>query len=509
MTLRKLAGDTLIYGTGYILGKVLNYLLITIYLTWKFDGETEQYGLYTDFYFYVALLLVLLTLRMETTFFRFASDTAMRKTVFSQSCLILMVTAVAWTVFIFLFQTPIANFLQYPGYEKHVVTLGLIIALDVLVAVPFAAFRLEGRPIRYSILRILGILCNIAAVIFFFEIAPRLAEQGLADWYRHEDRLYYVFLANFIGSLIVFMLFIPQLFRIHWSWDGRLMKRMLIYALPLVVVGIAGVINQSSYITFQKYILPNSLIENLSTGGVYAAATRLAIIMSLFTTAFNYAAEPFFFQHAKAEGAKQTYADVAKAFTIAASILMVGILLYLDLIQYIIGTSYREYLGVVPILLTGFLFLGLYYNVSAWYKITDKTHLGALISTVASVLTIGLNILLIPAMGVVGSAWAALACYGFMITACYALGRRYYPVPYDLKVIALTIAGALIVYWISVIIKDIIGGALWLNLLISTILLGVYIAVLYRMEGRLILSVFKRQPGSTPLVSPVSETPLS
>jgi O-antigen/teichoic acid export membrane protein len=231
--------------------------------------------------------------------------------------------------------------------------------------------------------------------------------------------------------------------------------------------------------------------------------------MSLFTTAFNYAAEPFFFQHAKAEGAKQTYADVAKAFTIAASILMVGILLYLDLIQYIIGTSYREYLGVVPILLTGFLFLGLYYNVSAWYKITDKTHLGALISTVASVLTIGLNILLIPAMGVVGSAWAALACYGFMITACYALGRRYYPVPYDLKVIALTIAGALIVYWISVIIKNIIGGALWQNLLISTILFGVYIAVLYRMEGKLILSVFKRQSRSTPFVSPVSETPLS
>lgn len=495
MTLRRLAGDTLIYGTGYILGKVLNYLLITVYLTWKFDGEQAQYGLYTDFYFYVALLLVLLTLRMETTYFRFASDKERRQSTFSQASLILLATSAVWVILVLAGQTQLANALEYPGYEKHVVVLGLIIALDVMVAVPFAALRLEGRPIRYTWLRMLGILINIVAVIFFLEVLPALAKQGIGwaeAWYNHDDRLYYVFLSNLLGSLVVFGIFIPQFLRIRWAWDTVLLKKMMAYALPLVVVGVAGVINQSSYITFQKYILPDSLTENLTAGGIYAAATRVAILMSLFTTAFNYAAEPFFFQHAKSEGAKQIYAEVAKAFTIAGCILMAGILLYLDGVQLLLGESYRSGLHVVPILLLGFLFLGLYYNVSVWYKVTDKTHIGALISTCASVITIVLNILLLPAFHVVGSAWAALACYAFMIVACYLIGRRYYPVPYDLKRILIPIAGALLIYWISLQLRGIFGDALWKTLLTNTVLFIAYVAVLYKMEGKLILSIIRK-----------------
>lgn len=495
MTLRKLAGDTIVYGSGYILGKVLNYLLIMIYLTWKFDGETAQYGLYTDFYFYVALLLVLLTLRMETTYFRFAGDKETRLNVFSQASLILFTTSVAWILLVLAGQTQIAQALEYPGYEKHVVTLGIIIALDVMMAVPFAALRQESRPVRYSVLRLLGVIINIVVVIFFLDVLPWLADHNVSwaeSWYDHDDRLYYVFLSNLIGSLVVFLIFIPQYLRIRWAWEWSLAKKMLVYALPLVIVGIAGVINQSSYITFQKYILPDSLTENLSAGGIYAAATRIAIFMSLFTTAFNYAAEPFFFQHAKAEGAKQMYADVAKAFTISACVLMAGILLYLDLIQLLIGESYRSGLSVVPILLLGFLFLGLYYNVSVWYKITDKTHIGALISTCASVITIVLNIVLIKALGVEGSAWAALGCYTFMIVTCYAVGRRYYPVPYELARIAIPIAGVLIVYWVSVQISELLDQVLWRTLLINTVLFVAYVAVLYKMEGRLILSVIRR-----------------
>jgi O-antigen/teichoic acid export membrane protein len=301
-----------------------------------------------------------------------------------------------------------------------------------------------------------------------------------------------VFLSNLIGSLIVFIIFLPQYLRIRWSWDIVLVRRMLKYALPLVVVGVAGVINQSSYITFQKYILPNSLIENLAAGGIYAAATRIAILMSLFITAFNYAAEPFFFQHAKSEGARQTYADVAKAFSIAASILMAVILLYIDGVQLLLGESYRGAMHVVPILLLGFLFLGLYYNVSVWYKITDKTHFGALISTGGAVLTIVLNILLIKRMNVEGSAWSALACYTFMTIACYWLGKKYYPVPYDLKRIALPIAGALLIYWVGTLIRRVSGDELWVVLSINTVLLIAFVRVLYKMEGPLIRSVILR-----------------
>ena len=312
MTLRSLAGDTLIYGTGYILGKVLNYLLITVYLTWKFDGEQAQYGLYTDFYFYVALLLVLLTFRMETTYFRYASKEGQGNTVFSQATLIVLGTSVLWLLFLFSRQDAIATALDYPGYAKHVVALGLIITLDVLVSVPFAALRLERRPLRYSAYRLLGIVVNIVAVVFFLEILPAASLRGAswASWYVHADRLYYVFLSNLIGSLVVFLVFLRQFFRVRLVWNPLLAKQMLRYAWPLVLVGIAGVINQSSYITFQKYILPNSLLENLSEGGIYAAATRIAILMSLFITAFNYAAEPFFFRLSGTAGDRETSARI-------------------------------------------------------------------------------------------------------------------------------------------------------------------------------------------------------
>ncbi len=495
MTLRRLAGDTLVYGTSYILGKVLNYLLITIYLTRKFVGEEDQYGLYTDFYFYVAMLLVLLTLRMETTYFRFASDKAMRDTSFSQTSIMLLGTSLLWMLFVVFGQTEMANALDYPGLEKHVVVLGAIIALDVMVAVPFAALRLEGRPVRYALLRLLGILINIVAVLFFLEILPALARQGVnwADsWYHHDDRLYYVFLSNLLGSLVVFLIFIPKYLRIHWVWNGALVKQMLKYALPLVIVGLAGVINQSSYITFQKYILPDSLIENLSAGGIYAAATRIAILMSLFTTAFNYAAEPFFFQHAKAEGARQIYADVAKGFTIAGCVLIAMILLYIDVVELILGESYRSGLSIVPILLLGFLFLGLYYNVSVWYKVTDRTNFGALISGTGAIITIVLNIILIREFEVVGSAWAALACYTFMIVACYVIGQKYYPVPYDLMRIAIPIIGVFLIYWIGLQLRDFFGDALWKTLLVNTTLLIGYVVFLYKMERDLILSVLRR-----------------
>jgi len=495
MTLRKLAGDTLVYGTGYILGKVLNYLLITVYLTWKFDGEQEQYGLYTDFYFYVAMLLVLLTLRMETTYFRFASDKAMRDTTFSQTSIILLSTSIIWILLVLFGQTQMANALDYPGFEKHVVVLGMIIALDVMVSVPFAALRLESRPIRYTLLRLLSTVINIVAIVFFLEVLPALAQHGVtwADaWYSHDDRLYYVFLSNLLGSLVVFLIFVPQYLRIRWVWNGFLVKKMLKYALPLVIVGLAGVINQSSYITFQKYILPDSLTDNLSAGGIYAAATRVAIIMSLFTTAFNYAAEPFFFQHAKVEGARQIYADVAKGFTLAGCVLMAIILLYIDGVELIIGESYRSGLSIVPILLLGFLFLGLYYNVSVWYKVTDRTNFGALISGTGAIITIVLNIILIRQFEVVGSAWAALACYTFMIVACYVIGQKYYPVPYDVVRILIPVIGVFLIYWISLQLRGLFGDALWKTLLMNTVLLIGYVAVLFKLEGKMILSVIRR-----------------
>jgi len=496
MTLRKLAGDTLIYGSGYILGKVLNYVLITIYLTWKFDGEQEQYGLYTEFYFYVALLLVILTLRMETTFFRFGSEEGQKSRAFDQAAMLLVMTSGLWIICLFTFNSQIASALQYPGFELHILILGLVLALDILVAIPFAALRLEQRPLRFAGLKISGILINIVSVLVFLELLPSLAEGGnslFQSWYNPDHRLLYVFIANLLGSLFVFAAFLSRYFKMNWKYDKVLTKKMLRYTIPLIVVGIAGVINQSGYIVLLKTILPGDLMENLSEGGVYAAATRIAILMSLFITAFNYAAEPFFFNQSKNKDAKQTYADVAKAFTVVGTTLFVGILMYLDLIQLLLGRSFRTGMHVVPILLMAFFLLGLYYNFSIWYKLTDRTRYGAIISSIGALITVSLSFVLIPLIDMEGSAWATLACYSFMAAACYFIGKKFYPVPYDMGRIGTLVLLALATYGISVFVNALIDGPLGLTLTINTLLMGSFIWVIYSMEKEMIISVIRRR----------------
>jgi O-antigen/teichoic acid export membrane protein len=496
MTLRKLAGDTLIYGSGYILGKVLNYVLITIYLTWKFNGETEQYGLYTEFYFYVALLLVILTLRMETTFFRFGSEEGQKSRVFDQAAMLLVLTSGIWIICLFTFNTQIAAALQYPQFEAHILILGLVLALDILVAIPFAALRLEQRPLRFAGLKISGIAINIIAVLVFLELLPGLAEGGnsvVQSWYNPDHRLLYVFIANLLGSFFVFAAFFSRYFKMKWKYEKELARKMLRYTLPLIVVGIAGVINQSGYIVLLKTVLPGDLMENLSSGGVYAAATRIAILMSLFITAFNYAAEPFFFNQSNNKDAKQTYADVAKAFTLVGTTIFVGILMYLDLIQLMLGSSYRTGMHVVPILLMAFFLLGLYYNFSIWYKLTDRTRYGAIISSIGALITISLSFVLIPLINMEGSAWATLACYTFMAGACYFIGKKFYPVPYDMGRIGTLVLMALATYGISAFIDAAVDGTLVLTLAVNTVLMGGFLWVIYSMEKELIVSVLRKK----------------
>jgi O-antigen/teichoic acid export membrane protein len=498
MTLRKLAGDTLIYGSGFILGKVLNFVLIAVYLTWKFDGEQEQYGLYTEFYFYVALLLVILTLRMETTFFRFGSEEGQKSKAFDQAAMLLVLTSGIWITCLFLWTTEIAAALQYPGFEIHIIVLGLVLALDILVAIPFAALRLEQRPLRFAALKISGIAINIIAVLVFLELLPNLAERGhslVQSWYHPDHRLLYVFIANLLGSLFVFVAFFRRYFKMKWKFDKELTRKMLRYTFPLIVVGIAGVINQSGYIVLLKTILPGDLMENLSVGGVYAAATRIAILMSLFITAFNYAAEPFFFSQSRNRDAKQTYADVAKAFTIVGTIIFVGILMYIDLIQLLLGTSFRTGMYVVPILLMAFFLLGLYYNFSIWYKLTDRTRYGAIISSIGAIITVSLSFVLIPLIDMEGSAWATLACYAFMAGACYFIGKKFYPVPYDMRRIGTMVLLALATYGVSVFVNTLVAGPLGITLTINTLLMLGFVWVIYSLEKDLIWSVLWRKNG--------------
>ena len=490
--IRKLAGETAIYGFGSILSRVLNYILFTWYLTRVFNDDTSQFGIYKELYFFVALFLIILTFRMETTYFRYAKEN--RAAVTTMSMVFLTAFSGIFLAALWVFRVPIATAMDYPNMTTHLMLLGWVLFFDVLTAVPFASLRQQNRPWMFLFLKLGSILLNIIFVLFFIELLPGLADkEGIwQDIFRPDDRLYYVFLGNLIASAVTLMMLLPMMKRQDWLWDTGFLKRMLKYAWPLVIVGIAGVINQSSYITFQKYLLPNTLEQNLSDGGVFAAAASLAILLNLFTIAFNYAAEPFFFAHKDRDDARQVYADVSLSFTIVGSIMMLGILAYMDVVQLLLGKNFREGLHVVPVLLVSFLVLGIYYNFSTWYKLADKTIYGALIAGIGAIVTIGLNILLIPKYEVMGSALASLICYFLMCVASYVQGQKYFRIPYKVGRMFGWIIAALLFYFLMEWLRRLYEDNLVIILSVNTLLICIYVYMIYRFEGNLARNIMGR-----------------
>lgn len=484
--LRKLAGETAFYGFSYILSRVLHYILFTFYLTRVFNDDPSQYGIYRDLYFYVAVIIVVLTFRMETTYFRYANEDRAKVTTMALAFLTSLSTFFLfglWT-----FRHDIAGWAEYPGMTKHIIMLGLVLFFDVLSAVPFASLRQQNRPMRFLLLKLGSIILNIVFVLFFIELLPVLAKQS-EFWYRFYttgDKLFYVILGNLIASAVTFALLLPLLKKQSFEWDFGFLKKMLRFSWPLVIVGFAGVINQYSSIAFQKHLLGDDLTSNLETGGKYAAAASLALLLSLFTTAYNYAAEPFFFAHKDKQEARAVYADAALAYTIIASIMMLVILAYIDLFQLLLGTNFRDQLEVVPILLVSFLFLGIYYNVSAWYKLADKTIWGAWIACTGTIITVVLSFLLIRSIGEIGSAWTALACYMFMVFACYFLGQKFYPIPYKMGRMLGWIVIALILYFIMEWLRRFYIGEIAIIISVNTIVILTYVFLVYVFEKSLL-----------------------
>ncbi len=493
MTLiRKLAGETAIYGFSYILSRILHYVLFTSYLTYVFNDQLSKYGIYRDMYFYVAIVLVILTFRMETTYFRYAKEDRAKVTTMSMSFLLLL--ASLFVVALWIFRGDVADWMHYEGMTTHLMLLGGVLFFDVLSSVPFASLRQQNRPWVFLALKMGSIVLNIVFVLFFIEILPHLSEGGgfWEQFYRPNDQLFYVFLGNMLASLFTFLGLLPFIKGQSLEWDFTFFKRMLSYSWPLVIVGFAGVINQSSYITFQKYILPNDVTTNLSDGGVFAAAASLALLLNLFTVAFNYAAEPFFFAHKDRDDSRQVYADVALAFTLVGATMMLFILAYMDVFQLILGSNFRAGLYVVPILLLSYLLLGIYYNLSAWYKLADKTRWGAWIAIGGVVITVVGNILLIQRMEVIGSAWTALACYLFMCVASYFQGQKYFPIPYKVGRMIGWIVLAILIYLLMEWMRGWIGNQFVLILLCNSVFVAAFLLLAYRLERPLIRQVLGR-----------------
>ncbi len=480
--LKKLAGETAIYGVSSILSRLLNYVILTPYLTRAFT--TGQYGVVSHMYVYAGLLMVLFTYRMETTFFRFGNEQSNRDRVFSTAAWSLIISTLAFVAVLLFFSQQLADFLQYPEHRDYIIWFIFIIGFDALSAVPFARLRLENRPIRFAILKTLGIIVNIIFIFFFLEGCPRLIGAGYSDlvsFFDENNRITYVFLANLMGSSAVLLFLIPEFRHLKFVFDTALWKKMIVYAMPLVVVGLAGIINQLISIPLMKELLPNGHERNMEDIGVYGACMKLAILMSLFTQAFNYAAEPFFFRNAHREDAKKTYAMVAQAFALVGSLVFLGIMMYLDIIRHFLGEDFHSGLEIVPILLIAFLMLGLYYNFSIWYKLTDRTKFGAYISVTGVVITLALNFYLLPRIGYIGGAWAALACYAFMAAAAYLIGRHYYPVAYPVWKIMAYVGSAVLVYYASQQISIDDRGTL-VRMLVNTAFLLAWVGAIFYLE---------------------------
>jgi O-antigen/teichoic acid export membrane protein len=489
---KKLAGQTAIYGIPSILVRFLNYLLVPLY---TFGILTQQeYGVVNLFYSYTALLMVVLTYGMETAFFRFSETEPDKNRVYSTGLLSLITSSMVFLALVSIFPSTVAGWIQYPQFPNYVVWFAWIMALDVIAAIPFARLRAMNRPVFFAAVKSVNILTSVLLNLFFLLLCPWLFKQleGTAGEgvlrliYRPDWTIEYIFIANLIASLVTVIMLIPQVFGLKWVLDLRLLQRMLIYSLPLMIAGMAGIINETVDRILLRYLLPLSPADAEAQVGIYSACYKIAVLIMLFIQAYRFAAEPFFFSQMKNLDAKKVYARVMDYFIISVCGIFLITLLFLDTVFIrFTGPDFRSARAVIPVLMLAKLFLGVYYNLSIWYKITGKTMWGALITLIGAMVTIGLNVILIPLSseylihGYLGSAYATLACYSVMMVLGYVIGQKYYPIDYSLKKFFGYTGLALLLYatgeWIDV--TSFLAG-----MAVGTFLLAIFILVVWKVE---------------------------
>lgn len=479
---KSLAKETLFYGLSYSLGRLLNFLLVTTYLTHKvFEAKDGTLSMYQDIYFYIALLLGLLTLRMETGLFRFTGkDDNDSQKVYSLLSQIVWLGCLIFLLLILVFKKSVLNFLAYPESYERVILLGVgIIIIDVLCSLPFAKLRYDKRSFQFAWIKLLGILINIGLVIFFFEyyFQPSQVQQLTG-----ESKLFYLILANLISSIIVLLLLSGEFIKGFHSPDWSQWKKVYQYIWPLIATTFLWTIIQNGYTSFLKYLLPGSALQNLQASDNLNATFRLAVIMNVFITAFHYAAEPFFFRHAQDKDARNNYARLNLFFVISCCIIYILICTNLVFVSAFIGPGYRDSLYLLPILLLANIFSGIYTNFSSWYKLTDKTFMGAGISLVGVVIYLILFVVLVPILGADSAAWVFLIVNLLMCLISYLQGLKYYPIPYKLMK---TILYLILAIAISYLHNKYISVHPLINLFLSLIYAGGILFYVYVKEWKL------------------------
>jgi len=481
--IKKLAGETALYGLSSVVGRLLSMMLVPFYT--RVLETTNEYGAVIDLYATSAFIMVLFSYRMESAFFRFGTPAEDREKAFSTGMLSMLGTTALIAGALLVFAQPIADALKYPQHPEYIRWFALMLAFDCLAELPFARLRLEQRPRRFVAIKLTNIAIYIGMNLFWLIFCPWAAKNGMG-WvhtvWSPGLGVGYIFLSNLLASMVTLLLLSPQIRMIRWAFDRELWKKMVGYAAPLIIVSLAGIVDEMFSRSMLKYLLPGTAQENLGQVGIFGANYKLAALITLFTQAYRYAAEPFFFRHAQEKDALRTQAEVTKWFTISSAAGMLGILLFLDLVKYFIGPEYWGGLHVVPVLLAANLLLGVYYNFSIWYRLKDRTGLGAWISIAGAVITIGLNLVLIPIYGYTGAAWVTLICYAFMSAATWYTGQKHYPVPYQMGKMAAYVALVLVLWTVSIVLSPMLNNWPILLWALRVLLFAVFVGVVYLVE---------------------------
>ena len=482
--IKKLVSQTAIYGLSSVIGRLLNFLLVPLY-TGIF--APEEYGVLSELMVVVAFAMVVLTYGFETAFFHFTNKENDSEKVLSTGFTSLLTSSLLFLFIASNHSQNIANILHVPEHPNFINWLVWILVLDVLTTLPFAKLRVCDRAWRFAFIRLTNITVNIGLNLFFYLLCPYLLKQEIAleiinGIYDPNVGIGYIFISNLIASSVMLILLSPEIFKLKFSFDFQIWKKMIKYGFPLLIGGLAYVTNEMVDRLLLEYLLPADTAT--AQVGIYSACYKVAIFMSLFIQAFRYGAEPFFFAQAQKKDAKEQYEIVMRYFIAFTAFIFLSINVFIDIIKHFIqDVAYHAGLDVVPILLLANLFLGMYYNLSVWYKVSEKTRFGAYLSVAGAAITIGLNILLIPTMSYMGSAWATLICYASMCIMSYVFSRRHYPISYNWKYISFYMISALSLFYIWTLWHDD-------HFIMSSLFCIIYIFSVVVLEKRKKISTF-------------------
>ena len=502
-SLKKLLSDSVVYGLSSIVGRFLNYLLVPVY-TYHMSAASGGYGVVTNVYAYTALLLVILTFGMETTFFYYSNREGIdRRRVFSTALTAVGTVSLLFVVLVMILIGPISSAMGYVDHPEYIRVMALVVAIDAFQAILFDRLRLEGRPWKFFALKIAFIILTVALTLFIFLVAPHWSHLSWMGWYDESDNVKYIFYINLFCTAVVTLGFVKELrdFRLS-SFNVPLLKQMLRYAWPLLLFGIVGIFNQVADKIMLPMLLPGE--EGRVQLGIYGACVKIAMLMALITQAFRFAYEPFVFgmgtrakssEPSKKEGqrdkqSKETQALATKYFVIFTLLAFLAVMCYIDVIQYFIGGDYREALPAVPIVMMAEILMGIYFNLSFWYKLNGQTWWGAVMSAIGCAVLVAVNVIFVPRIGYMACAWGGLAGYGVCVLLSWFIGQHRNYVPYPVGAMLGYLLLALALFAVTTVVARL--DSLWLRLLLNTLVLLAYVAVVLWNERALLRPVVKK-----------------